>query len=209
MAKFTNYTAGPKGVHGVNGLVYVEPGKTVEIEVSKEEAASAKKTGWFTAPKAVEAPKEDELTDAEVLALLTDRMLENMADDLFDLLKGGAKEGNIFSSIASFLGGIPKFSTGVENFGGGLAYVHKGEVLANLSAGTSVIPAHAVQAMGAAGGGAPMPSLVRVMVNPSPYFDVQVRKVAAPGSIQAGMASYQASEAQRQRAARIAPYARR
>lgn len=72
MAKFTNYTSGPKGVHGVNGLVYVDPGKTLEIEVSKEEAASAKKTGWFTAPKAVEAPKDDELTDAEVLALLND-----------------------------------------------------------------------------------------------------------------------------------------
>lgn len=35
---------------------------------------------------------------------------------------------------------IPKLSTGIENFGGGLAYVHKGEVLANLPKGTDVIP---------------------------------------------------------------------
>ncbi len=39
---------------------------------------------------------------------------------------------------------IPKFSSGIENFGGGLAYVHAGEVLMNLSSGTSVIPASKV-----------------------------------------------------------------
>lgn len=36
---------------------------------------------------------------------------------------------------------IPGFASGVENFGGGLAYVHKGEVLANLPPGTDVITA--------------------------------------------------------------------
>jgi len=35
---------------------------------------------------------------------------------------------------------IPGFASGVENFGGGLAKVHGGEVLANLPAGTSVFP---------------------------------------------------------------------
>jgi TP901 family phage tail tape measure protein len=43
---------------------------------------------------------------------------------------------------------VPKFRSGVENFEGGLAYVHKGEVLANLPKGTDVIPAKEVSAMG-------------------------------------------------------------
>lgn len=40
---------------------------------------------------------------------------------------------------------IPKFATGVENFGGGLAYVHEGEMLMNLSKGTTVVPKKDVQ----------------------------------------------------------------
>ncbi len=42
---------------------------------------------------------------------------------------------------------IPKMHVGAENFGGGLAYVHKGEVLANLPKGTDVIPAHRAESM--------------------------------------------------------------
>lgn len=140
----------------------------------------------------------------------TDRMLDNLADDLFNLMKG---EGNGGGFLSSALGGlkslIPGFACGGSISKGGLAYVHKGEVLANLSAGTDIIPAHAVRAMGGmasgmgGGGGA---QIVRIV--PSPYFDVQVEKVAAPGAAQAGVASYQAGEAQRQRAGRIAPYSR-
>jgi len=51
MAKFTNFTQGPKGLHTKAGLVYVNGGQTVDVEISDAEAASAKKTGWFTAPK--------------------------------------------------------------------------------------------------------------------------------------------------------------
>lgn len=51
MAKFTNFTSGPKGLHTEAGLVYVAAGETVDVEISNAEAASAKKTGWFTAPK--------------------------------------------------------------------------------------------------------------------------------------------------------------
>jgi len=40
----------------------------------------------------------------------------------------------------------PGFAGGVENFAGGLAYVHKDEMLVNMAKGTSVIP------RGAAGG---------------------------------------------------------
>jgi hypothetical protein len=49
--------------------------------------------------------------------------------------------------------GVPRFSTGVENFAGGLAYVHAGEVLMNLAPGTDVIHKKKVEQMGAGGRG--------------------------------------------------------
>lgn len=52
MAKLKNYTSGPKGVHTVNGLVYIEAGKTSdELDISDGELKAAKATGWFSAPK--------------------------------------------------------------------------------------------------------------------------------------------------------------
>lgn len=51
MTKFTNYTNGPKGLNTEAGLVYVNAGETVDVEISDAEAKSAKGTGWFTAPK--------------------------------------------------------------------------------------------------------------------------------------------------------------
>jgi phage-related minor tail protein len=100
----------------------------------------------------------------------TDRMLENLADDLFNLMKnaGGSGGGNFLSSITSlFSKGIPGFATGGSISKGGLAYVHQGEVLANLSAGTSVIPAHAVRAMGGMAG-----SMGGASAG-GPYFDLR------------------------------------
>jgi len=46
--------------------------------------------------------------------------------------------GNLGGSFGAFSG--PSFASGVENFEGGLAKVHGGEVLANLPRGTSVYP---------------------------------------------------------------------
>lgn len=48
----------------------------------------------------------------------------------------------------------------------------------------------------------------QVEIVPSPYFDARVREQAAPGAVQAGVASYQASEAQRMRDVRISKYRR-
>lgn len=72
--KFTNYTSGPKGVHTTKGLVYIEPGKSAELDVTEAELASAKATGWFSRPKAADddddAPKElAHMTVAELRAL--------------------------------------------------------------------------------------------------------------------------------------------
>lgn len=47
---------------------------------------------------------------------------------------------------------IPSFASGVENFAGGVALVHKDEALVNLPSGTSVIPAAGVGGAGRGGG---------------------------------------------------------
>jgi len=91
----------------------------------------------------------------QILAdLLSISVRRGITEPLADMLFGGSGSGagggigsSIFSAIKSALK-IPGFSSGVSNFGGGLAYVHAGEILANLPQGTDVIPAHAVQAMG-------------------------------------------------------------
>jgi hypothetical protein len=60
-------------------------------------------------------------------------------------LMGNIQSGNIQGITTNLKTlGVPGFANGVENFGGGLAYVHKGEVLANLPKGTDVIPAREV-----------------------------------------------------------------
>lgn len=60
MAKFTNYTQGPKGVHTKNGLVYIDAGKSADLDVSEGEAAAAKATGWFSRPKDGEVEQSPE-----------------------------------------------------------------------------------------------------------------------------------------------------
>ena len=45
--------------------------------------------------------------------------------------------GNVSGTAGAF---GARFASGIEHFGGGLARVHGGEVLANLPAGTSVFP---------------------------------------------------------------------
>lgn len=83
-----------------------------------------------------------------------------ITEPLANMIFGGSGQSSGGSGVASSLFAalksslkIPGFSSGIENFGGGLAYVHGGEVLANLPKGTDVIPAHAVQAMGSRAGG--------------------------------------------------------
>ena len=121
----------------------------------------------------------------QILAdLLSISVRRGITEPLADLLFGGSGSSgggggigaSIFSAIKSTFR-IPGFSSGVTNFGGGLAYVHAGEILANLPQGTDVIPAHAVQAMGSKTGVAQV-----VHVEPSKYFDVRVSEVAAPQS---------------------------
>ena len=51
--------------------------------------------------------------------------------------------GRIGGALGAVLGKIPGFAGGVQNFSGGLAKVHEGEVITNLPRGTNVIPAGA------------------------------------------------------------------
>lgn len=174
----------------------------------------------------------------------TTKILDNLADDLFDLLRDAAKgmgqnnggQGGgwwtkLFSAGRSFMG----FSEGGYTGDGGknepAGVVHRGEY---------VFSQEAVQRIGAArldamhknlkgyslGGlvGMSLPSLSipgfssaaatqrvqhEVIVRPErDSFIALSTETAAPLSAQAGVASYQASEGQRQRAVRIAPYRR-
>ena len=82
------------------------------------------------------------------------KALEGFGNILFDLVQrafAAMPNGGGGNFIKSLLDGIPGFATGTASAPGGLAYVHQGEVLTNLKAGTQVIPAHAVRALGALG----------------------------------------------------------
>lgn len=94
--KFTNYTAGPKGVHTVNGLVYVGAGQTSEdLEVSDGEAKAAKATGWFSRPKI----EDDEDDEDKPLGELTVAKLRALAEAEKIDLGDAAKKDDIVAAI--------------------------------------------------------------------------------------------------------------
>lgn len=62
MARVTNVSVGPRFVNGANGPVTIQPGQTVEVELSEVERKNAEATGYFSfadAPAQEQgAPKE-------------------------------------------------------------------------------------------------------------------------------------------------------
>lgn len=123
---------------------------------------------------------------------IREALFDNLATTLTDLFRGArnGSTGTGFAGWAStaaslaktFSRGLPSFSKGVENFGGGLAYVHKGEVLANLPKGTSVIPARDVQA---GGGAAPLHVIVTAdQKGLTAYIDGRATPIAARSGFQ-------------------------
>lgn len=92
--KFTNYTAGPKGVHTKNGLVYVDAGKSAELDVSEAEAAAARATGWFSRAKVEDDDDADEGLNGSTVAELKD-IAEKEQIDLGD----ATKKANIIAAI--------------------------------------------------------------------------------------------------------------
>jgi len=45
--KITNLTDGPRGVNATSGSVLIEPGASVDVDLSDAELKVAKATGWF------------------------------------------------------------------------------------------------------------------------------------------------------------------
>ena len=60
MTQLTNVTVGPKGVNLPDGsTLFIEPGQTVDVELSAAELASAQASGWFDEPKPEPKPKPE------------------------------------------------------------------------------------------------------------------------------------------------------
>jgi hypothetical protein len=59
MAKFTNISDGPRGLRTADGLVMVEAGETVDVDLAKGEEAAEE---WFAKPgaKAAKDAAKDE-----------------------------------------------------------------------------------------------------------------------------------------------------
>ncbi|MNS07282.1 hypothetical protein D3C72_387210 [compost metagenome] len=101
--------------------------------------------------------------------------LEDLLTNLFSGITGGSGAGG--NSIGSIIGSalknmIPGFATGTSSAPGGPAYVHKGEMLVNLKKGTSVVPAHAVRAMGALAGRSQVQPMARAEISPIVRIDL-------------------------------------
>ncbi len=45
--KITNIAPGPRGIHTLAGSVILNPGQTIEAELSEVELEGSKETGWF------------------------------------------------------------------------------------------------------------------------------------------------------------------
>lgn len=76
MIEVTNIAPGPRGLHSTDGLVMVGVGQTVNVDMSPEEIASSKGTGWFTfeGQSAKEVDKAyAAMDDEELRALLADK----------------------------------------------------------------------------------------------------------------------------------------
>lgn len=57
--RITNTQVGPRGLNAISGPVMLDPGQTIDVEMSEAEAKIAKDTGWFEFGKAP-AAKQDE-----------------------------------------------------------------------------------------------------------------------------------------------------
>lgn len=70
--KITNIAPGPRGIHTLAGSVVLNPGQTIEADLSDAELKGSKETGWFEFGKGA-AKKQDDASDtksaADVLAL--------------------------------------------------------------------------------------------------------------------------------------------
>jgi len=128
-----------------------------------------------------------------------DKMVEDGLSKLFDLIggAGGAQGGGLGSVLGTIFGGmkIPGFATGGSFTVGGSGGVDSQLAMFRATPGEMVNIKHGNDN----GGG------VAVTVNPSPYFDVQVERVAGPVAAKIGGQVYgqiKGEQAQQAKAAR-------
>ncbi len=100
--------------------------------------------------------------------------LEGKANQLASSLRkqGKNKEADeLMRRFQEVKSSVPSFAGGVTNFEGGLAYVHEGEVLANLPKGSNVIPKNDVGGLG---------NTFNISVNVGVYSgsDIEMRKLS-------------------------------
>ncbi len=62
MPKFTNISDGPRGIYTTNGLLTVEAGETVEVELAKDEKPSEE---WFASAGSKEAKEARKADDGK------------------------------------------------------------------------------------------------------------------------------------------------
>lgn len=76
MIKATNLAPGPRGMNTKDGPVMLMPSQTLDVDLTAEELAVARKTGWFAfegdSAKDVTASL-DTMKDEELRALLADK----------------------------------------------------------------------------------------------------------------------------------------
>ncbi|MGV1985595.1 hypothetical protein ACQZ5N_03175 [Agrobacterium sp. 22-221-1] len=80
--KVTNVSKGPRGLNAVAGAVLVEPGETVEVEISEVELKVSKGTGWFEFDG--EAVDAGEKLDREELKKQADELGLDYAKNISD-----------------------------------------------------------------------------------------------------------------------------
>lgn len=56
--QITNKSEGPRGVNTTSGPVLIEPGQSVDVELSEAEVKVARATGWFKFGSKAEEPAD-------------------------------------------------------------------------------------------------------------------------------------------------------
>jgi hypothetical protein len=110
---------------------------------------------------------------------LAKRELETKAElSLVGSVVAGGLNEALKIAMSNLTGRLPSFARGVENFSGGLAYVHQGEVLANLPRGTDVIPKNVLR--GGTKSNAPVTTnnTINIVNRPNPSADITAALLA-------------------------------
>lgn len=66
--RIRNITDGPRGVNTVSGPVLLEPGQTIDVELSDAERAVSMGTGWFVDGAAADKADKERAAAAEAAA---------------------------------------------------------------------------------------------------------------------------------------------